>query len=58
MAMKINPPGFNKSRSYERYEQELLGWRVVTEIPKAKQLIAIALSSIMNLILERKFLMN
>ena len=44
MAMKINPPDFNKSKSYEMYKQELLAWCVVTEIPKAKQGIAIALS--------------
>ena len=44
MAMKINPPDFNRSKSYERYKHELLGWCVVMEIPKAKQRVAIALS--------------
>ena len=44
MAMKINPPDFNRRKCYERYKQELLAWHVVTEITKAKQGIAIALS--------------
>ena len=45
MAMKLNPPHFQKeTKSYERYKQELLAWREVTEIDKAKQGIAVALS--------------
>ena len=43
MSMKINPPSFQK-KSYERYKQELHAWRIVTEIDKKKQGIAIALS--------------
>ena len=44
MAMKINPPDFSKCKSYERYKQELKAWRIVTDLPKKKQGIAIALS--------------
>ena len=36
MAMKINPLDFKKGKSYERYNKELLAWRVVTEILNAK----------------------
>ena len=44
MSMKINPPDFRKCKTYERYKQELKAWRIVTEVPKKKQGIAIALS--------------
>ena len=44
MAMKINLPDFNRSKGYGRYKQEVLAWCLVTEIPKGKQGIAIALS--------------
>ncbi len=44
MAMKLNPPDFGKSKSYERYKQELLAWREVTEVKKEKLGIAVALS--------------
>ena len=42
--MKINPPSFNSAKSYERFKQELLAWREITEISKNKQGIAVALS--------------
>ena len=44
MAMRISPPEFSKSKSYERYKQELTAWREVTDLKKEKQGIAIALS--------------
>ena len=45
MSMKINPPSFKSEvKSYERYKQELLAWQVVTDIPKEKQGIAVALT--------------
>ena len=42
--MKINPPDLKKSKTYERFKQELLAWRIVTDIDKKKQGIAVALS--------------
>ena len=44
MSMKIAPPQFSKSKCYERYKQELLAWREITELSKKKQGIALALS--------------
>ena len=44
MSMRISPPDFKKSKSYERYKTELLAWREITELKKEKQGIAIALS--------------
>ena len=44
MAMKIRPPDFTKSKSYERYKLELMAWRGVTDIDKKKQGVAVALS--------------
>ena len=44
MAMRLNPPDLSKCRTYERYRQELKAWQEVTDIPKTKQDIAIALS--------------
>ena len=44
MAMKINPPDFKGSRSYERYKQELVACAEVTDVEKKKQGIAIALT--------------
>jgi hypothetical protein len=41
---KINPPVYGKDKSYERYKQELLAWREVTDLAKAKQGIVVALS--------------
>lgn len=42
MSMRINPPTFGDN--YERYKQELLAWREVTDLAKEKRGIAIALT--------------
>ena len=42
MALKINIPMF--IGNYERYRTELEAWREITDFPKAKQGIAVALS--------------
>ena len=39
-----NPPIFNKSKNYERFRQELLAWREITDLKEDKQGIAIALT--------------
>ncbi len=44
MSMKINPPDLSKCKTYERYKLELKAWQKITDIPKKKQGIAIALS--------------
>ena len=44
MATRINPPAFNKDKNYERYKQELLAWKEITDLRQDKQGIAIALS--------------
>ena len=44
MTTKINTPSFNSTKSYERFKQELLAWREITELSKRKQGIAVALS--------------
>jgi hypothetical protein len=45
MAMRINPPVFKSdTKNYDRYKQELLAWKEVTDVPAAKQGIAIALT--------------
>ena len=44
MAMRLNPPDLGKCRTYERYRQELKAWQKVTDIPKTKKGIDIALS--------------
>ena len=44
MTTKINPPSFNSAKTYERFKQELLAWREITELSKNKQGIAVALS--------------
>jgi transposase InsO family protein len=44
MAAKVRPPDYSKAKSYERYKIELKAWREITELPKTKQGIAIALS--------------
>ena len=43
MSMKIKAPAYKES-NYERYRLELMAWWEVTDIPKEKQVIAIALS--------------
>ena len=42
MALKINTPVFIDN--YERYRIELEAWREITDLPKAKQGIVVALS--------------
>ena len=42
MALKINIPVFIDN--YERYRIELEAWREITDLPKPKQGIAVALS--------------
>ena len=44
MAMKINPPDFAKCKTYEQYKVELEAWQAITDLPKEKQAIAVALS--------------
>ena len=44
MTTRINPPTFNKAKTYERFRQELLAWTEITDLSKDKQGIAIALS--------------
>ena len=44
MTTKINSPHLTVPKSYERYKQELLAWREITELSKNKQGIAVALS--------------
>lgn len=44
MTTRINPPSFNKQKTYERFRQELLAWKEITDLDKNKQGIALALS--------------
>ena len=44
MTTRINPPTFNKAKTYERFRQELLALTEITDLSKDKQGIAIALS--------------
>ena len=44
MAMKIAAPKYCERKSYESYKQELKAWRVITDLEKTKQGIAVALS--------------
>ena len=44
MGTRINPPTFNKAKNYERFRQELIAWREITDLLKEKQGIAIALT--------------
>ena len=44
MALKINPPIFSSAKDYERYKVELQAWARITDVSKAKQAIAVALS--------------
>ena len=44
MTTRINPPSCNSGKSYERFKQELLALREITEQSKHKQGIAVALS--------------
>ena len=44
MSVKIPPPEFSKSKPYDRYKQELLAWREISDLAKKKHGIAVALS--------------
>lgn len=44
MTTRISPPVFGKGKNYEHFKQELLAWREITDLSKAKQGIAVALS--------------
>ena len=44
MATRINPPSLEKAKTYERFKQEVLAWREITDLAKNKQGIAVALS--------------
>ena len=44
MTTRINPPTFNKDKTYERFKLELLAWKEITNLRPDKQGIAIALS--------------
>ena len=44
MATRINPPIFNKAKNNERFRQELLAWREITDLKEDNQGIAIALT--------------
>ena len=44
MATRISPPVLGKGKNYERFKQELLAWREITDLSKAKQSIAVALT--------------
>ena len=41
MTTRINPPTFNKEKNYERFKQELLAWKEITDLRQDKQGIAI-----------------
>ena len=44
MTTSINPPTFNRDKTYERFKLELLAWKEITDLRPDKQGIAIALS--------------
>ena len=44
MTTKINPPSLEKAKTYEEFKQEVLAWKEITDLPKSKQRIAVALS--------------
>ena len=44
MTTKINPPSLEKAKTYEGFKQEMLAWKEITDLPKNKQGIAVALS--------------
>jgi len=44
MTTRISIPIFGKEKNYERFKQELLAWREITELSKEKQGIAVALT--------------
>lgn len=44
MTIRINPPSLDKAKTYERFKQEVLVWKEITDLAKNKQGIAVALS--------------
>ena len=44
MTITIKPPVYNNKKNYERYKQELLAWKEITDLDARKQAIAVALS--------------
>ena len=44
MTTRINPPSLEKAKNYERFKQEVLAWKGITDLAKNKQGIAVALS--------------
>ena len=44
MTTRINPPSLEKAKNYERFKQEVLAWKEITDLAKNKQGIAVALS--------------
>ena len=44
MTITIKPPVYNNKKNYERYKQELLAWKEITDLDATKQAIAVALS--------------
>ena len=44
MTTRINPPSLEKAKTYERFKQEVLAWREITDLAKNKQGIAVVLS--------------
>ena len=45
VGVRVNIPTLNlKNRNYEGYKQELKAWREITDLPKNKQGVAVALS--------------
>lgn len=44
MTTRINPPTFNRTKTYGMFRQEVIAWTEITELIKDKQGTAIALS--------------
>ena len=44
MTITIKPPVYNNKKNYERYKQELLAWKEITNLDARKQAIVVALS--------------
>ena len=39
MTTRINPPSLEKAKTYERFKQEVLAWREITDLAKNKQVL-------------------
>ena len=44
MTTKINPPSLKEAKIYEGFEQQVLAWKEITDLPNNKPGIAVALS--------------